>query len=320
MSKRQFNILMGLVTSLLVLFFISCKKADNQPTSQPTNQPIPTPVPPPITYFKPELSIDSIINMSNTSVRVYVSILSIGGGDSLAFIGADYHLSGQISNIYININNMIKTVGSSFFDINNLQPATRYSVDFYAYNKGWKDSSVSSSFATLPPVLGQQFGGGKCAYILQPGDNGYDPSNVHGFMVSWVINGSQVIAASANWGCIGTLIGCNQTAIGSGAQNSNKMWGCASNGGTALRYCFDYNGNNPFATPSVWFLPSTEELSKIYLNRTQIGLVIGATSKMNYWSSTESDVNNAIVVNLSLGSQYPMNKSATLNVLAIRYF
>ena len=91
----------------------------------------------------------------------------------------------------------------------------------------------------------------------------------------------------------------------------------------SINKLFDYNVIITFTTPSVWFLPSTEELQKIYFNRTQIGLNIGATSTMNYWSSTESDANKAMVVNLSFGTQYPDNKLNPVNqtnVLAIRYF
>jgi len=309
------NIKIGFVT-LFILLIASCKKEENQQDS--TNNP-------PINYETPVISIDSVVNINNTSVRVHVSIASTGGGDVLENLGAYYDVLGQNNNVYVNTSNLSNTVGSGYFDINNLQPSTNYQVSFYAFNSVNQVATDSISFVTLPYVIGQTFNGAKCAYILQPGDIGYDPFISHGFLISWNnYSLTQIIASSVtNWGSSGTLVGCNQTAVGSGGLNSNQIWGSTTSGPSAIRYCFNYNGNNPYATPSEWFLPSTEELYKIYLNRAQIGLVTGASSTMNYWSSTEVDIDKAMVVNLSLGSQYSVYKTNPVNqvnVLAIKYF
>jgi hypothetical protein len=295
---------------LLGIVMVSCEKNNPQPDSN-------------ITYTNPDIAIDSVVNLNNTSVRVYVNVLSIGGGDLLESVWGHYNFVGQNSNLYINLNSVSRSVGTSYFDIAGLQPGSNYVVNLNASNAGFKTDSDSAFFSSLPPVIGQSFNGGKCAYILQPGDLGYDPSAVHGFLVAWK-NNSQVIASNVTkWGgCQGTLIGCNQTAIGTGGQNHSQIYGCALNSGTAWRYVNDHNGGT-LSNPSGWFLPSTGELLKISENRAQIGIVSGATSAMNYWSSTESDANQAMVVNLVLGSQYPQDKDAPvnqINVLGIRYF
>ena len=127
-------------------------------------------------------------------------------------------------------------------------------------------------------TIGQAVLGGKIAYILQPGDPGYD-SNLQQGLVATVADISQ----GATWGCDGTLIsGADGTAIGTGNQNTiDIMAGCATSS-IAARLC----GNLIEGGYSDWYLPSKDELNKLYLNRVAIGGFQLDVSGI-YWSSTE---------------------------------
>ncbi len=86
----------------------------------------------------------------------------------------------------------------------------------------------------------------------------------------------------APWGCSSTVIsGADGTAIGTGAQNTIDIMNGCSQAGIAARLC----GNLVLGGYSDWYLPSKDELNKLYLNKVAIG---GFAENAYYWSSTEA--------------------------------
>jgi len=51
-----------------------------------------------------------------------------------------------------------------------------------------------------------------------------------------------------------------------------------------------------------WHLPTKDELNAIYLNLVKLG--IGGFTYYSYWSSTETDTNNAFFQSFNNGNQY----------------
>ena len=155
-------------------------------------------------------------------------------------------------------------------------------------------------------TIGQAALGGKIAYILQPGDPGYDAGVQHG-LVATVAD----ISTSAAWGCEGTSISTN-SAIGTGNANTIAiMAGCAT-AGIAARLCGDLVEGGY----SDWYLPSMDELNKLYLNK----VAIGGFGNNEYWCSTEFNATFARLQNFLDGNQQGNFKSATSYVRAIRSF
>ena len=156
--------------------------------------------------------------------------------------------------------------------------------------------------------VGDSYGGGIVAYILQSGDPGYDANVQHGLVVTVADISS---ALGAPWGCSGTSISTS-SAIGTGNQNTiNIMAGCAT-AGIAARLCGDLVQGGY----SDWYLPSRNELEKLYLNKVAIGGVFGN----GYWSSTESNTTMALGYYLSDGNQANDSKNDAYRVRAIRSF
>ena len=153
-------------------------------------------------------------------------------------------------------------------------------------------------------VVGQSYGGGIVAYI--------DGTGVHG-----------LIAATADqstgmaWSNIRTtLVGTTETAIGTGQANTTAIVGqtvgvvtCTS-GAAYLCYHLEEGGY------SDWYLPSKDELNKLYLNKVTIGGFANAA----YWSSSETSATNAWNQNFNNGNQNNNNKNNSRRVRAVRDF
>lgn len=170
---------------------------------------------------------------------------------------------------------------------------------------------TTSTTTTVAPIytVGELALGGIIAYILEPGDPGYDANVQHGF----VLTANDIIEFGAVWGCSGTDIpGADGTAIGTGNQNTIDIMNGCPDAGIAARLCGDLVEGGY----SDWYLPSKDELTKVYLNRD----IIGGIPNANYWSSSELDGNNAWHVNFLNGDITTNDKLFQFYVRAIRSF
>jgi hypothetical protein len=171
--------------------------------------------------------------------------------------------------------------------------------------------------------VGDVYQGGKVAYILVSGDPGYDATTQHGLIAA-----TSDQSRSIDWDILtefynftqGTNRGAIGTAIGTGFSNTNTI--IASQGKIASIYAAGlaraYNGGGY----TDWYLPSKEELNKLYLNRVAIGGFI-SDSYGNYWSSTENQAppnNSAWLQYFENGGQQSFEKDIKINVRAIRSF
>lgn len=169
-------------------------------------------------------------------------------------------------------------------------------------------TSTTTTTTTAAPgyMIGEAAEGGIIAYILQSFDPGYDPLVQHGLVVS-----IPDVSTGTVWGCAGTSISTG-FAMGTGNQNTiNIIAGCP-NAGIAAKLCGDLVESGY----SDWYLPSQEELSRIYANRA----IIGVFANAQYWNSTEGGADFAGSMDFSGTGGYITNKANSYRVKAVRSF
>ena len=164
-----------------------------------------------------------------------------------------------------------------------------------------------------PPLsmeIGDIFGGGIVAYILQSGDPDFVTGEVHGFIAA---TSDQSTGERWHNGNTPSTM-ARYPDLGAGSSNTSTIINVQGSGTYAAHICKDYTGGNYID----WFLPSKDELNKLYLNRAAIG---GFDDEHVYWSSTEYDQTNAWVQDFNdVGSQFTSHKDGPAHVRAVRSF
>ncbi len=134
--------------------------------------------------------------------------------------------------------------------------------------------------------VGDSYGGGIVAYIFVPGDIGYVAGQTHGLIAAIV---DQTTSAGVKW-FPSTFYDVTRTLFGQGLANTISI--IAASGGSSLTsyaagLASSYNGGGY----TDWYLPSKDELNKLYQNRAAIGNF--ATSGIAaYWSSSQKGTFN----------------------------
>jgi prepilin-type N-terminal cleavage/methylation domain-containing protein len=123
-----------------------------------------------------------------------------------------------------------------------------------------------------PPAVGDNYRGGIIFYIFQPGDLGYFVGETHGLIAA-----PNDQPGTFQWGCNSNAsVTSLSVNIGTGKNNTFALSSCSSPA-TQEVYGVNINGYND------WYLPSLNELKKLYDNRLIVG---NFQADGNYWSSS----------------------------------
>ena len=110
------------------------------------------------------------------------------------------------------------------------------------------------------------------------------------------------------WGCFPVdVTGATDTGIGTGGSNTQAILDANCSGSAAMAAA---------AVGPGWFLPSQDELNELFNQRA----IVGGFTDDFYWSSSQSSALNAQGQFFSVGSVFPLNKTNSLRVRAVRAF
>jgi hypothetical protein len=203
---------------------------------------------------------------------------------------------------------------------------------FYYYNgSGWEGyysknevdtliANLQSQINNLALRVGDFHGGGVIFYIFELGDTGYIAGETHGLIAAVADQSSSIRWFNGSY----DTTGATGTAIGTGSANTDAI--ISVQGPVATSYAAGLARAYTAGGYTDWFLPSKDELNKMYLNRATINTIAASNSGSDistnyYWSSTEYDYNYAWYQLFNEdGIHFYNDKSYPVNVRAVRAF
>jgi hypothetical protein len=202
---------------------------------------------------------------------------------------------------------------------------------FYHYNgSSWEGyyskNEVDTLIANLQTQItnnairvGDFYQGGVVFHIFEDGDTGYVAGETHGLIAAVQDQSSGIRWWNGDFDTTGAF----GTAIGTGATNTTTI--ISVYGPIETSYAAGLARAYTGGGYTDWFLPSKDELNKMYLNMATINTTAAANSGSNfstnyYWSSTEYITYFAWLQEFINGNQDGGNKSYSFDVRAVRAF
>jgi hypothetical protein len=199
----------------------------------------------------------------------------------------------------VTVGGTTQTSGATVNDFSNLVTYTVRAAD-----------GTTQTYAVTVYYIGKAYQGGKIAYILKSGDPGFVANETHG-----------LIAAVSDeplhwyWSNVTNLQVPDGTSTNLGAGMANTIAITKQSTSGAAEQCLTFESGSY----TDWYLPSYEELNKLYLNQAHIG----GFSMTPYWTSSEAP-NKALdawAQDFTGGAQLAIPKGVSqLHVRSVRSF
>ena len=257
----------------------------------------------------PEIATVSTIDYQDVDPSITVTGKSFSAGITAADLNVDVGTTGLTLA-------SVTYVSATEITVAFTGTATPRNITIQAKTSAYDPVTSSASNTLTIPVLleiGDVYGGGRVAYIFVDGDTGFDADVQQG-----IITATADQSTGIGWHVNNTdpMTGATGTAIGTGQTNTTTIINATGYVGetNAASVCDQYSGG----TYNDWFLPSRDELSKLYDFKV---LGYGVFESYYYWSSTEvfsgADAQHFGTGEIMYGAD---RQNINFNVRCIRYF
>jgi len=206
--------------------------------------------------------------------------------------------------------------GDGTITVIGLTNGTAYTFTVTATNGIGISAASGASNSVIPPAaVGDIYGGGVVFYIFESGDTGYIAGETHGLIAAVQDQSSGIEWYNGSY----DTTGATGTAVGTGSANTDAI--IIVQGATETDYAAGLARAYAGGGYNDWFLPSKDELNKMYINKRTLEAVSGFTAfRSYYWSSTEYGNYYAWYQIFASGNQFNYYKNNTFGVRAVRAF
>ena len=182
-------------------------------------------------------------------------------------------------------------------------------LTIYNTSKNCNETYNGSSWVGNTHYNGESYGGGIVFYVYDNGQHGLIAATAdQSTGIQWYNGTFKITGTSGD----GLNAGAMNTLMIIAAQMADNQ-----GGNFAAKVCADYSVTVGGVTYGDWYLPSKYELYLLSLQQA----VVGGFAYNYYWSSSESNSNDAWDQHLGIGNQGVHSKNAWIeNVRAIRAF
>lgn len=264
---------------------------------------------------QPPVAVPQVPVVSTVKISAVTQQSAASGGNVSSDGGLEVNFRGVCwstnDNPTISDKKTVDGMGTGAFTsaMTGLTDGATYYVRAYATSSAGTGYGESVIFNVL--VIGEAYQGGVLAYLLKEGDLGYNPAIPHGLVAS----PADIVKTKWNNKSVYSNTGATATGYGTGNANTNTVVSKQGAGYYAASYCADLvsGGHDD------WYLPSRDELNKLYINRAAIGN-FATTTVEYYWASSELGYETAWIQNFTTGAQYTYDKGGVYLVRAVRAF
>jgi len=237
---------------------------------------------------------------SETKITAGANVTVTGTGTT----ASPYVVNAVISMTELQRNALTPTAGIIVYNSTTNKPNYYNGTEWMNYD--------GTSAKTVADGVSHQ--GGIISYIFQSGDPGYIAGETHGLIAATADQSTSKQWTTSTYHSV--TVPSSATSLTDGLANSNAIVAQAGVGTTyAAGLCRAYSASGDGGLND-WYLPSKDELNKLYLNKA----AVGGFASAYYWSSTEDNGGNAWLQDFNNGDQNGNYKSSTNRVRAVRAF